>query len=133
MTATIAGWVWIEGLSGVQRANLRDRLTVRPRKTTDIAAAKTPDPILLYREEGERFAVPRGFWQQMNSGRHAEITAVSYGQPMQPLRSTWRAEGPYAEQGEIVDALYHRIAGAPGEAASCRLAAGWAKVQCWWN
>ena len=111
MTATIAGWVWIEGLSGVQRANLRDRLTVRPRKTTDIAAAKTPDPILLYREEGERFAVPRGFWQQMNSGRHAEITAVSYGQPMQPLRSTWRAEGPYAEQGEIVDALYHRIAG----------------------
>lgn len=111
MAATVAGWVWIDGLTAAQRSNLRSTLTVRPRKTTDIATVKTPDPIELFREDGDRFAVPRGYWAMNRSGRHEEKVAVSYGQPMRPLTSTWRAEGPFAEQAEIVPTLQHAIMG----------------------
>lgn len=111
MAATINGWVWVDGLTAAQRANLRARLTVRPRKTTDISTAATPEPIELFREDGDRFAVPRGYWAVNRSGRHPEQLAVSYGRPMQALTSTWRAEGPFAEQAEIVATLQHQIAG----------------------
>lgn len=113
MAATIAGWVWLEGLSAVQRGNLRARLTIYPRKTTDIAGAKTPEPLLLYREDGDRFAVPRGFWATENTGRHAERIAVTYGQPMRALATRWTAEGPFAEQAEIVDVLHRKLTAQP--------------------
>jgi superfamily II DNA or RNA helicase len=119
----------VDGLSAAQRANLRAQLTIRPRKTTDIAAAKVPEPIELFREDGERFAVPRGFWRKRRSGAHAERLAVSYGTPMQPLASTWTAEGPFAEQAQIVAALQRALTAEPWGGGLLEAACGTGKSE----
>lgn len=129
MTATVAGWVWMDGLSAAQRANLRASLTIRPRKTTDIATAATPAPIELFREEGDRFAVPRGYWRQKRSGLHLERVAVSGGIPMQPLASTWTADGPFAEQAEIIEALLRALTAEPWGGGLLEAACGTGKSE----
>ena len=114
MTATVGGWVWVDGLNEKQRGNLRRALTVYPRKTTDIATAKTPDPIELFRERSDgTFGVPRSYWLKMKSDQHHEVLAVSTAPDMGNLKSMWSADPPFEEQAMIASTLVGKMKGSP--------------------
>jgi superfamily II DNA or RNA helicase len=117
MDVMIDGWAWLDraALTEAHLRALRDRLTVYPRVTTDIAAAKAPEAILLYRDRPAdgRFGVPRAFYAAAARQANQVDLLVSYGQPLPGLATRYRAEGPFVAQEEALLVLQHRIAEGP--------------------
>lgn len=113
MNVIIDGWAWLDraALSPAQLHALRARLTIFPKQTSDIAGAKAPEPLLLFRDRPAdgRFGVPRGFYRSNSTAAHAEELRVSYGQPMQPMRSLYSAEGPFAQQAQAIAHLQDQL------------------------
>jgi hypothetical protein len=107
MKVRIDGWAWLDrsALSDVNLRALRTKLTVQPRLTTDVAGKAIPRPIHLYRDLPDEglFGVPRGFYRVTGRGNHDEDVRVSYGSPMQPMESRYRADGVFAEQLRALD------------------------------
>jgi len=117
MRVNISGMAWLRKseLAPHQLKNLREQLTIQPRKTTDIAAAEDPEPILLYQEDEARgfFGVPRAFYLERQTLMHDEVVDVSLGEPMRELGTLWRPDGPYKEQGDVVRFLESKMADQP--------------------
>lgn len=114
MQVTISGMAWLRTseLAPHQLKNLREQLTIQPRKTTDIAAAEDPDPIYLYQEDEDRglFGTPRAFYMERQTLMHNEVVDVSYGEPMQEgLETLWRPDGPYKEQEDALRFLESKM------------------------
>jgi len=109
MRVEIAGYAWLDraALTDRQVSNIVTRLTIQPRKTSDIDSVETPDPIRLYRldEDRQLIGVPRGFYRQMSKGLNDEVLRIGWGKPMRKLETTARFEGPFAEQAEAIDTL----------------------------
>jgi superfamily II DNA or RNA helicase len=117
MRVIIDGWAWLErgALSEGNLRALRTALTVQPILTTDVAGVAAPKPIMLYRDRPEEglFGVPRGFYRASAKGQNEEVLKVSYGQPMQPMVSRYRADGPFAQQVEALDIFQHQLTAQP--------------------
>ena len=113
MDVRIGGWAWMPKahFNDQQLRNLRRSLTIYPRKTTDIAGARDPEPIELYDEGEDWFGVPRGFYAEKRSLWHREIVDASQGDPMGEFPSLWTAEGPFAEQADMVRKLLSQLEG----------------------
>ncbi len=107
MRVDISGWVWLDkhSLSETQLLNLRRLLTIHPRKTTDIVHADDPVPVYLYKEEPDRFGVPRNFYRKRRSVDHDESEQVGYGMRMQALETKYKATGPFKEQDQCLTKL----------------------------
>lgn len=117
MDVTISGmaWVPISAFEPHQLRNLRESLTVLPRKTTDISEAEEPQPIQLYIEDERRglFGIPRAYYLQHKTLGHREIVRVSRGNQMRPLETKFRAAGPFAEQEDMLRMLLSKVEGQP--------------------
>jgi len=110
----ISGLVWLplRDLNSYHIDNIKRDLTIQPRKTTDIQTKEDPAPIFLFEDDAARgmIGVPRQYYLEKKTGDHEEILDISYGQPMQDLKTSFSAEGPYAEQSEILDELQFALA-----------------------
>lgn len=117
LDVTISGMAWIKAaaLEPHQLANLRESLTVYPRKVTDISAVEEPQPIPLYIEDERRglFGIPRAYYLQHKTLGHREIVRVSRGNQMRPLETKFRAAGPFAEQEDMLRMLLSKVEGQP--------------------
>jgi len=100
-------WLQLDELNKYQVDNIKQELTIQPRKTTDIQTKEDPKPIFLFEEDDERglIGVPRYYYLERRSGDHEEVLDVSYGKPMQDLQTNFKAEGPFAEQADALDEL----------------------------
>ena len=101
--------VWLPRgeLNTYQINNIKRDLTIQPRKTTDIQTKEDPSPIFLFEEDEDRgmIGVPRHYYLERKTGDNEEVLDVSYGRPMQDLRTTFKAEGPYKEQADVLKDL----------------------------
>lgn len=115
MDVTIAGWVYlpVSELTELNINNMKQDLTVYPRRTTDIATKEDPAPLFLFDddEEGGRFGVPRNYYLRTRTRVHNEILNVSRGNPMSNFESLIRMEGPYAEQSTAVRVMLDALDG----------------------
>ena len=109
MKVVVDGWCWLqrEDLNSRQLANIKTDLTIFPSKTTDIGSAEDPDPVFLFKDEPDRglIGVPRGYFRGRNSGGHDEVLRISHGAPMGEFESKCRTDGPFKEQGTVLNAL----------------------------
>lgn len=104
MKVIISGMAWLDRkeLEPHQIKNIKDALTIFPRKTTMLGDEGPPPPIYLYDDRPDEglIGVPRGYYKKKKSSEHEEIVRVSHGEPMQSMATTWSAmpDGPFAEQ-----------------------------------
>lgn len=100
-------WLSRSKLSGYQIDNIKQELTIYPRKTTDIQTKEDPAPIFLFEEDEERdwIGIPRYYYQKRKAGDNEEILDVSYGRPIRDVSTKFRAFGPYVEQEEAISEL----------------------------
>ena len=106
----VNGLVWLPTaeFSYQQLLNIKNRLTIYPKKTTDLGNKPDPPPIFLYRhdERNAMIGVPRNFYSTHMSRRHDEILKVSKGNLMQEgLKTIYKSDGHYAEQALALDAF----------------------------
>lgn len=113
MKVRIDGRVWLpmDELTIHQIDNIRDQLVVYPRKTTDIATKKEPDPIFMFEENDGYLGVPRGWYVKNITKKHEENLDVSLGGKMADLSTRYRADGPYVEQAAILRMFEHLMDG----------------------
>lgn len=104
-------WLYMDELTIQQLDNIREQLTIYPRKTTDIATKKDPDPIFLFEEVGSYLGVPRGWYRENLTKKHEEIIDVSRGAKMAELSTRYKADGPYVEQAAVLRMFEHRMEG----------------------
>ena len=106
MRVKIDGWVWLpfSELSADNIENIQRQLTIYPKKTTDIGSQEKPKPIYLYRnsDDGDYLGIPRGYYEKSITTKHDEVRNITYGAPMQKLRTIYKADGNYAEQGAVL-------------------------------
>jgi superfamily II DNA or RNA helicase len=106
MEVYVSGLVWLpmDQLLPQQIFNIKNQLTVYPKKTTDIGNQPDPPPIFMFVEDFERglLGVPRGYYLKTASRKHPESLHVSYGTPMQELSTKYSADGPFAEQEDVL-------------------------------
>ena len=100
-------WLSRSKLSEYQIDNIKQELTIYPRKTTDIQTKEDPAPIFLFEEDEERdwIGIPRYYYQKRKAGDNEEILDVSYGRPIRDVSTKFRAFGPYVEQEEAISEL----------------------------
>ena len=105
MRVKIGGWAWLpkDELLSHQILNIKDKLTVYPRKTTDIASKSEPDPIFMYEENDDFLGVPRGWYLKNVTQGHDEVLDISYGAQMKDMKTAYRADGPFVEQARVLD------------------------------
>lgn len=104
MDVVVSGLVWLpkSDLSGLNIRNIKDKLVVYPKKTTDIASKPHPRPIYLYSETEKYLGVPRYWYLKNVTKEHNEELRISYGHDISGLRTNYSAEGKFVEQ---LDAL----------------------------
>jgi superfamily II DNA or RNA helicase len=102
-------WLPKEEVDPLLIAHLRSELTVTPRKARGYDDVKS-DPIRCYVETPFEFGVPRAFWFGSAKKSYDYDWDVSFGSgwESQP-ECLLRHEGPYAEQGEIIDLFRDRF------------------------
>lgn len=115
MKVIVSGLVWLnlDDLTDQNIRNIKSRLIIYPKKTTDIQAKKDPGPIHLYEEDEERglLGIPRGFYLEQKTLFHEEILDISNGASMQALETKWKAEGPFKEQEDALRVLGNDLEG----------------------
>lgn len=113
MEVKIGGWVWLPcgELSPQNIINIKEQLTVYPRRTTDIGNKVDPPPIFLFKEDEDSglFGVPRGWYVNNVTVKHEEILDVSYGGRMRDLSTRYRADGHYVEQEAVLRMFEHQM------------------------
>lgn len=79
MKVTISNYAWFDSseLSSSNLRRLKDRLTIKPRKTHRLQ--DVPEPILLYREDGDRIGIPRSYFLDSRRLEHEVVREVSNG------------------------------------------------------
>ena len=104
MEVIVGGLVWLpmSELTGQQIVNLKDKLTVYPKKTTSLGNKSDPPPIFMFEERGEMLGVPRGFYRKNITKKHTEKLMVGYGTPMAKFSTKYRADGHFVEQGAVL-------------------------------
>jgi len=117
LDVTISGMAWVKrsSLEPHQLVNLRDSLTIFPKKTTDISSAEDPEPIPLFIEDERRdlFGIPRAYYLKNKSLGHNEIVRVSRGGPMGDIETLYSAVGPFKEQEDALRLLESKVEGQP--------------------
>ena len=109
--------------------NIRDQLVVYPRKTTDIATKKEPDPIFMFEENDGYLGVPRGWYIKNITKKHEEILDVSLGGKMADLSTRYRADGPFIEQEAALRVFLARMDGEDFWGGILQAGCGWGKCQ----
>lgn len=132
MQVIISGMVWLPRgeLNNYQINNIKQDLTIQPRKTTDIQTKENPAPIFLFEEDEERgmIGVPRHYYLEKKTSDHEEVLDVSYGRPMRDLQTNFKADGPYAEQLDALDELTLALEGRKWGGVLLRGAPGFGKT-----
>lgn len=113
MRVVVSGNVWlpIDELSGQQIVNIKDSLTIYPKKTTDIATKADPPPIYMYDECENTLGVPRAWYRKNVSKKHDEEIKVSYGGKMSDLTTRYKATGNFIEQEAVIRTFLARMEG----------------------
>ena len=128
----VRGLVWLdtEGLRPHQVRNLKDRLTIYPRKTSDHPKAETPRPIFLYEEDEARglLGIPRQFYLRNRTKDNDEEVLVANGAPLPELETRWIPDPPYEEQAEAVDLIVDKLSSEPYGGAMIRAGCAWGKT-----
>lgn len=111
MRPRVSGMVWLpkEGMDRLLIAHLRSELTIIPRKARGYDDVKS-DPIRCYVETPYEFGVPRAFWFGTSTKDYEYDWDVSFGSQWEESPECLLThEGPYAEQGEIIDLFQSRF------------------------
>lgn len=113
MKVVVSGNVWlpIDELSGQQIVNIKDSLTIYPKKTTDIATKADPPPIYMYDERENVLGVPRAWYRKNVSKKHDEDIKVSYGCKMSDLTTRYKAFGNFIEQEAVIRTFLAKMEG----------------------
>ncbi|MDD5511439.1 MAG: DEAD/DEAH box helicase family protein [Dehalococcoidales bacterium] len=113
MHVLVSGLVWIplDELEIHQLDNIKKRLTVYPKKTTDIMSKADPPPIFMFEETDTHIGVPRNWYRKNMTKPHDETLQISYGAPMQKLSTRYRAEGHFAEQEDAMRVYHAKMEG----------------------
>ena len=132
LDVTITGMAWIKlsSFEPHQLVNLRESLTVYPRKVTDISAAEDPQPIQLFVEDEERglIGLPRAFYLRNKTLGHHEIVRVSRGEPMAALETNFVADGPFKEQDDALRVLEQTVENQPWAGMLLKAGCGFGKT-----
>lgn len=111
MRLRVSGMVWMpkEEMDPLLVAHLRSELTIIPRKARGYDDVKS-EPIRCYVETPYEFGVPRSFWFGSATKTYDYDWDVSFGHEWESQPECLLThEGPYAEQGEIVDLFQERF------------------------
>jgi len=107
MKIRVDGLVWLPKAEMDPRVfeHLREKLLIVPKKMGNFGDDDVkPTPIKAWSETEIEFGVPRDFWFQTAKGDYEYEWDLTFGEKRE-YESTIRHEGPYKEQGEIVDKL----------------------------
>jgi len=111
MDLRVSGMVWLpkKEVDPLLIAHLRDELTIIPRKAKGYDDVR-PEPVRCYSETPFEFGVPRAFWFGTSKQEHTYHWDISLGEEWaEPPECRLTHEGPYAEQGEIIDLFQDRF------------------------
>jgi superfamily II DNA or RNA helicase len=132
MIVRVSGLVWLpkSDLNNNQIINIKRSLTVIPKRTTDIVAKEDPKPIFMFEETDTELGVPREWYLKNVTKEHEEKLEISYGSPMWPLKTLWKAEGPYKEQEDTMRVFENKAEGRKWCGFTLRASCGYGKTQC---
>jgi hypothetical protein len=113
MKVVVGGNVWlpIDDLSAQQILNIKESLTIYPKKTTDIATKADPKPIYMYDEKEDFIGVPRAWYKKKVTKEHDEILKISYGSKMSAFTTRYQATGNFIEQEAVIRTFLARMDG----------------------
>ena len=129
MIVKVDGLVWLpkDDLNYQNIINIKDQLTIYPRKTTDIGSKADPPPIFLFEEKADYLGVPRGWYLKNVTIAHEEILNVSYGEKMRDLKTRYRADGHFAEQEDVLRLFFEQMEGRKWGGFLLQAGCGWGK------
>lgn len=130
MHVLVSGLVWIplDELEIHQLDNIKKRLTVYPKKTTDIMSKADPPPIFMFDETDTHIGVPRNWYRKNMTKPHDETLQISYGAPMQKLSTRYCSDGHYAEQEDAIRVMMNKMEGYRWGGFLIRAGCGWGKA-----
>jgi len=104
MKVRVSGLVWlpVANLSPHQVLNIKNQLTIYPKKTTDIGDQSDPPPIFMFEERDGEIGVPRGYYLNTAAGGHDEELDISFGRPMREFGTKYKATGHFVEQESVM-------------------------------
>ena len=111
MRPRVSGMVWLpkEELDPLLVAHFRKELTIIPRKAKGYDDVRS-EPVRCYKETPFEFGIPRAFWFGTSTKPYEYEWDVSFGSQWEGSPDCLlRHEGPYAEQGEIIDLFADRF------------------------
>ena len=119
MKVRVSGMVWLPKaeIKSDVLDYFRKKLFIVPRKLGNFGGDEDikPSPILCWSETPDEFGVPRAFWFATAKGKYKYEWDLSLGNKID-IKSNLKQEGPYAEQGEVIDKLldYYKLVIDPG-------------------
>lgn len=116
MRVVVDGMCWLEAdkLTDQQKANIRNALTIQPRRTSE-HQKKDPPQIGLFVEDdrNSRLGVPREWYRQTITKGHDEVINVSDGASLSEFESCMKFEGRFAEQKIAVESMKKKLEDRP--------------------
>ena len=143
MRPRVSGMVWLPKDEMEPRLveYFRKKLTITPRKAKGYDDTR-PEPVRCYRETPFEFGVPRSFWFQTVTQPYEYDWDVSFGEQWtESPECLLTHEGPYVEQGEVIDLFQGRYEDIEDEEVGDRRSGmlmggilqadtGWGKTDC---
>lgn len=133
MIVRVSGLVWIQksDLTSKQLINIKNKLIVIPKRTTDISSKSDPEPLFLFEETDSEIGVPRAWYKNNVKKKHGEICEVSYGKPMMKLSTLYKSEGVYEDQSNALRVFDNKLDANPGWCGFLlKAGCGWGKTSC---
>jgi type I site-specific restriction endonuclease len=132
MKVVVSGNVWlpIDDLSAQQILNIKELLTIYPKKTTDIATKADPKPIYMYDEKEDFIGVPRAWYRKNVTKEHDEILKISYGSKMSAFTTRYQATGNFIEQEAVIRTFLARMEGKKWDGFLLKAGCAFGKTAC---
>lgn len=132
MRVRIDGMAWLSKseLDSQQIINIKNSLTLYPKKTTDISTKKDPDPIFMYDERDNEIGVPREWYRKKSEKTHEEILNVCYGKPIMNVSTRYEAKGHYEEQLDALRVLGNAVENRHWGGVFLKASCGFGKTSC---
>ncbi|MBN2256323.1 MAG: DEAD/DEAH box helicase family protein, partial [Anaerolineaceae bacterium] len=129
MQVRIGGLVWLplDDLEDNQINNIKQKLTIYPRKTFEMEK-EDPPPIFMFRETNTHIGVPRYWYEKHVSRTHDEILDVSYGAPMRDLATKYKASGRFEDQENALRVMANELEDKKWGGVLLRAGCGWGKT-----
>lgn len=110
MRPRVSGMVWLakSEMDPELISYFRKTLTITPRKASGYDDIR-PEPVRCYQETSFEFGVPRSFWFKTANQPYEYDWDISFGHEWDERPECLLThEGPYAEQGEVIDLFCDR-------------------------